>query len=348
MVFFVDWFSFSLQSHNTAPVSLPEGVREEVCQGTNIYSYRRIYYYCGWKLFTVLGKPHSKILRQDLLLVEVGNRWLYGYLDIMGMVSVMYPMAVVNNLSRVDLCCDFNVGEGELDIIKGLADGRYYVGGKRSGVVFYDVESNERIPRCLNFGSIQSEVKWKLYNKVKEIGAGTPDCTKPYIVDQWLAMGMGCSHVWRLEASLHADNFKDDNGLGFDFTDLYNLHAIRRMFLQLYTFRFVVKERGHSRRENDAVKLLLPLSEPARQRKQAPKSSLNTMQVRATLSHLIKDYINGQREVSDVVQNAIGKAILSCCEEYGLYSYVLEKYNVDVRHGVESLYCVDPRKVLRG
>lgn len=348
MLFNCDWFSFSIVSHAVLPVCVPEGVQEQVCTGTNIYRHRRIYSLNGWKLFTVLGDPYSGILRPDLLLVEVGNFWLYQPIDFWALLLQLYPFAKVNNLSRVDLCCDFTCSDEQMQVIRCLCDGSLYVSSKRSGVIFYDVEQNERVPKCLNFGSISSDVKWKLYDKTKEINATSPDCTKPYIRDAWRAAGLGIERVWRLELSYHADKFEDPGRLGFRFGSVYDVEMIRLVFSELYDKRFSVRRRSHTRAVNDEVVNFLSLSAECHQHRIPPASRMNEEQVRVTLTHLCNDYIKGSGVVLEPVQCQIASSIVSICEHYGMYAYVLQKFGVDIRHGVSALLASDPRKVLRG
>ena len=140
-----DWFAFCIRSSRPKPTRLPEGFEEEVLDGTKVFKRRAIYRYKGSKVLTVLSQPKSKVLRKDLIQIEVANRWLYDVANIEGIIGVMFPTYILNNSGRVDICADFEVDNEKREVITHLADGTYYIGGKQGMVVWCD-ETKERHP----------------------------------------------------------------------------------------------------------------------------------------------------------------------------------------------------------
>lgn len=291
---------------------------------------------------TVLAKPKSKMLKKTLVLVEIANRWLYDQMDLRRVIDVMFPSYVFGNLSRIDICADFIAKDRELEIIQKLASGDYYVGGKKLGVVFYE-EKKDRIPYCLNFGSVQSDVKWKLYNKSKEIDATSSAPTKPWITARWRNAGMPMSGIWRLEVSFHGEKFADDNGVHLGLFDMYNVDLLSLVFDEFYTHRFQIRERGHSRRSNDKVVPFLEMPKNikdyvVRQRIRTTGRYDDTCEMLKLLNRVMASWEKG---VVDPMRSNMKDLICSICDTYGYYNYVRNRWDWDFSDG-------NPRKVLRG
>lgn len=338
-----DWFSFSFRG-SYHPYLLPTDFREEICSGTNVFAHRAIYWYRGSKVLTVMGKPKSKALRQDLVLVEVANRWLYDGIEFDNILRTMFPAMVLNNMSRIDICADFAGTDVVMNVVEGLSSGNYYVNGKKLGSVWYE-EGKSRLPYCLNFGSVKSEVKWKLYDKTKEIGANTHHCTKPWIVAWWKSNGLDKSNVWRLEVSFHGERFADDARNNIGLYDMQNSDILRVVFAEFYKYRFVVKQRGHTRRVNDKVVPFLRLDECnqpyiSRQRQISKGRYDDAQDGKLLLDRLMHSYTESVTLSSETMVEMV-PLIKHLCEEYGYYPYLRDRWEWDFE-------CPNPRKVLRG
>lgn len=260
----LDWVGLSLRMVSD-PIDIPNHIWREY-SATNVWGKRRILYTeNGDKILTLLYEPRSKIIAYNAALLEIENEWLYHGLGIDGVLhlldcSMRYEIL---GFSRLDLCADFCPDKQKEDIIKGLANGQYYVGGKRNGSQFWSTNNNKflaaqwnniKIPHCQSWGHKTSQIKWKLYYKTKELAdaGGGKFMEKPYIIDQWRMASMDIDNVWRLEVSL-----KHGNGFMFDGMKL-DLDMLREkradVFLALYNKRFVVrKEEGHVDKSNDTI-----------------------------------------------------------------------------------------------
>lgn len=350
MVCNCDWLSFSFRNDSVQHWMLPHGVSAEVCGGTNIYKYRCVYRYKGSTLFTVLGNPHSSVIRKDLLLIEVGNRWLYEDVPWRDWLFLMFPQGQFHAMSRYDVAVDWQPSPNEFAVIEGLCKDTHYVQGKRMGVDFYDYDLNgKRVPRSMSFGSIESEVKWKVYNKTKEIAAGTRECSKPYIARTWLKNGMSVHNVWRVEVSFHPSRLEDADGWSIDYNNCTDVSSMLKVFSQLYTARFTVRKRGHSRRANDEVTPLLSIPTDAkRQRRLKAVPMLDQVTPKRILNHMVGDLVACGGCLEDDLKSQYLTTIGSLVKTYRLEKYLADKYGVELLGDSGVLDTIDPRKVLRG
>lgn len=215
----LDWLSLSLvltydhyeRAGGAARLHCPEGLHlTEMPTGTNLFRRRLLLHDDGGeKILTLLLEPHSKIIDERTLFVEVANKYLYAdYSRLLDLFSTLHPYERMT-LSRVDVACDFAPSPSQHAIIRQLADTSVYVSGKREGADWHTFRRGDgvsKVPHQLSWGSKYSDCKFKLYDKVKELteidAQGRRWITKPYIVDAWRAAGMDTSDVWRLEYSL--------------------------------------------------------------------------------------------------------------------------------------------------
>lgn len=222
----------------------------EVLPGNNIFQNRLI---CtrvtdGAKLFTILWHPYSSLIAANLATVQIGNYVLYA--DGIHATFELVRQCVAcrfNSLGRVDVCCDFQVGRYELLRIRQLFTGDAYVSKKREGSVFWHRQSDDvdALPHCLSWGSKHSEIKVKLYNKSREIGVinDVRECTKPYIMEQWLSADFDVGLVWRLEFSLSSSGQLRYGGKVLTLDDVASGDWLHHVFVELYSTRFITRLR---------------------------------------------------------------------------------------------------------
>ena len=209
-----DWLQWSVKLMDPEPeLTCPDGFRLELLQGNNIYKCRAILYdLMGRKWLTLMWMPYSSVLSPYVMTVQAAN-WLL-YCDAGGSVMDVLGQIVdceYNSMGRLDICCDFQMSERILLILKHLNSGHYYVQGKREGSVWWHEKGSKSMGffhkelHCQSWGSPQSEIKWKIYFKSREIDNLihlSPDCAKPWIRDEWIAAGLDDTNVWRIEVSL--------------------------------------------------------------------------------------------------------------------------------------------------
>lgn len=263
----VDWLSFSGQmvlergeSQFEPVIECPSGYRLEMLSGTNIFRYRAILYdYKGRKVLTALWSPHSRKINQRMINFEVANFWLYTdrLREIIGLTYRIHNYTFLC-FTRLDICCDFEKSVRQGKVIDSLYVHKYYVAAKNEGSGFWHKNVQEYKSHDMNWGSKKSDVKWKLYDKSKELGVLTKHPEKPYIWNAWSEFGMNVANVWRLEVSL--TNLRNMKVAGYfiDFKIFFGDDFVVTFFGELLKSRFIIRKRqGHSRQSNDEVVQLL-------------------------------------------------------------------------------------------
>lgn len=266
----IDWLSFSValalddeERRAHAVLRCPDGCSLVELGGTNIYRRRVLVLDdAGNKVLTLLLEPFSRVIPQDSMFVEVANRWLYSSLDwVLDFVFTIHEGSFLS-LSRLDVCCDFTPSLAQIQVIDRLQSGEVYVAGKREGAMFYDYHlpadggRQERVARCISWGSKCSNIRWKLYNKSLEMYEyvdGKKWCNKPWIEQCWKMAGFDVDNVWRLEVSIvsaasysmHGDKLAWWITREGDFV---------RLFWDMVETRFVIRaNQGHRCRKWDEV-----------------------------------------------------------------------------------------------
>lgn len=267
--------------------------------GTNQFKRRAILFNGdGDKVLTLLWQPHSKIIAANTLFVEVANRWLYTLFNPLPILDSIHNYTF-GTLSRFDVCTDFQPTDNQAAIIDMLTTGKAYVQGKREGSLFHDYKQGatvERHAKQLAWGNPQTNIRWKLYNKTKEItqvdDKGRTWCSKPYIRDMWYLNGMNPNRdTWRLECSINSASTHQWRGEKLDLAT-YNPEVYTPLFYDLLATRFVIrKNEGHQYKKYDTI---LPfLKEPDREhyrlRRLDPKGEQQHTDHAATLRNLMKE-----------------------------------------------------------
>lgn len=251
-----DWLSLSIRLLDDVQRA-PAHHRWEVYEGgTNVWQRRRVLFNeYGEKVLTLLSHPKSIMLEPSLALVEIANEWLYHGIGVRGILTKLrwcVPYEILG-LSRLDLAADFNPNARMVRQIVGLGKGALEVSNKQNGSGFWSINNQEwvpdvwrgkRCPHCISWGHKESDVKWKLYYKSKELrdAAGGGYFDKPYIVDLWRESDMDINNVWRLEVSVKHCNKLLFDGKPLSLDDWGN--NTLRLFEALYTSRFQLSHTG--------------------------------------------------------------------------------------------------------
>lgn len=251
----IDWLSFSYNLTLTKEeylsgdikMSIPADCSAEVLDGTKVFNRRMVIRdLSGRKVLTVLYDPKSSLIPKRICLCEVANVCLYDgtWRGVCWIIKQMHA-GEFNSLSRLDIACDFDkIGD---DVAKMFDEGLIYVQKKKEGCMFYDHTEKDgyiiRKPRQISFGSKTSKIKWKLYNKSKEIKVSH----KEYIEQMWHEEGMDLSKdIWRLEVSLNRVSSlqclnKDAVDL-LDFQEFWERQSYYWLFPAFYNNNFVVRK----------------------------------------------------------------------------------------------------------
>ena len=331
-----DWLALSLRLQDR-PSGCPAGHKWAFYSPTNVWASRWcLYNDYGDKVFTLLFQPRQSIINAQAAVLEVSNEWLYHGLGQSGCLSLLAQVVTfqITGISRLDLAVDFNPDEAQADIIRGLSDGRFYVGGKRNGSGFWSTIKDDnlatrwqgRCPHCQSWGPKTSDVKWKLYYKTKELrdAVGGHGWDKPYIVDMWREAGLDVTDVWRLEVSVH--NCNNFNFMGERLTYDRYLHQGDELFKALYTSRFQVsKNEGHKDKSNDERVEFLPVGALHDAFKVRRHDTLAEHNGRLTLiRHLCNDVQKEEVLLSDAAREAVIAAVGDVLENDRSHNYFQE------------------------
>lgn len=336
-----DWLSFSVRMVLTDAERL-EGIQMKCPPaytliqqktGTNQFKQRAILYNeAGDKVLTLLWQPHSKIIADNTLFVEVANRWLYAGFNPLPLLDEIH-LYTFGSLSRFDIATDFNPTPRQQQVIAMLTAGTAYVQGKREGSLFHDFHQGktvERQARQLAWGNPQTNIKFKLYNKTKEItevdDKGRTWCNKPYIKDNWLVNGLNLSKdVWRLEVSIQSASTHQWRGEKLDMA-IYDPAAYTPLFYDLAATRFVIrKNEGHDNKRYDHILdfLDIPDTDHYRLRRLDPKSEQHHTDHAATLRNIMKQLEREETKVNERIAMSLLSTAENIVEAASLQGYFL-------------------------
>lgn len=266
-----DWLQYSVFLGFSDPeLKCPEGYRIDLCQGNNIFEKRAIVMdQHGVKILTLLWKPYSKILNPNIMTVQVANVGLYTK-QILSSLDLVKEIVwcQFNSLGRIDICCDFDMNAERMKVVKHLNSGHYYVERKSEGSVFWheikQKDQKKKNIHCLSWGSKNTEIKVKLYNKTRELGVGnTTDIEKPWIVEEWDNAKIDKNNAWRLEFSLKSNGQLRYNERQILLSDIANEFWLATVFIELFYNRFITrvnqgKREGHKNKDKRIFLLDLP------------------------------------------------------------------------------------------
>lgn len=367
-----DWLQYSVMLESDAPeFECPEGFRLEMLQGNNIFRYRCLVFdSAGRKWLTLLWSPFSSVLNSRIMTVQVANLLLY-YNSIQESYRLLKQIVGCgfNSCGRVDICCDFQMSEEKLEVLKHLNSGHYYVQGKSEGSTWWHSVKSETEKstfvksqlHCLSWGSKCSDIKVKCYNKSREINAEEKqgECEKPYIRELWKQAGWDVGKVWRLEFSLSGSGKLRWGNEVISLESVASSVWLRRVFYSLYGTRFVVRENQGKREGHknlDAVRkfLLLPPESEVLCRSLGALDGKGCSEAVKVLRKLVAQLSSPAVVASPEVSAAVASAVATVVENAGLSGYFLSKFGSDyhsfLREAVEmsgeGIFDVDgePRK----
>lgn len=336
-----DWLQFSVRLENPENVELecPEGFRIEIMQGNNNFRNRAIV----WRLsdsskwLTLLWSPYSRVIKPWIMTVQLGNMLLYkdGIQSAFRILQNIVPCSF-NSCGRLDICCDFQANTFEMDVIRCLWQGSMYVTKKQAGSEFWHSNNSNdgRFVHCLSWGSKNSEIKVKLYDKTRELGV-TPNNShyeKPWIVNQWQSAGFDIQRVWRLEFSMQSSGQLRWNGETIKLNDIASSGWIMSIFIQLYHKRFIIRRNeggrnGHHNEDPQVILLVLPKTSDSLKwsGSQTDETTVSSEQIKL-LRKLMSIIELPAVKCDDDMFNNLAKSILDLCEHRGITSYFCHCY----------------------
>lgn len=202
---------------------------------------------------TMVWQPSSEILKQNLCQIKINNSYLYEenitatynyityFLDKIG--------ATFFSVSRIDICCDntsFVDFQNPQDFISNIMENKIFKLRKCKISTFGKHNRNSNKINTIKFGSPESVLSWKIYNKIEEL---KDKGDKPYIKKKWRKYGWNeIDDVWRCEVEITntsniAIYFKDSNILT-NLKSCFDEQCIAETFLFLTKKNFVFKYKG--------------------------------------------------------------------------------------------------------
>lgn len=174
----------------------------------------------GRDLFEVQQVPCSNILKPRTMIIKVCNRFLYtGSLFFLLNRFLEENHLQVLNISRLDICADFNTFANNLQpisLIKKFLSAEFRHIGRGIGSAYFNhfAKKESEYSRSylnytgLSFGSNESSARAYLYNKSFELMTVKD---KPYIKEFWKECGLTNTPmcpVWRLEISIKSKGMR--------------------------------------------------------------------------------------------------------------------------------------------
>ena len=338
-----DWLQYSVHLREPEPEILcPDGYRLELCQGNNIFEHRAILFDArGAKYMTLLWKPFSKVLPQNLMTVQVANEYLYldggqgilwSFQDLQKIVDCTF-----NAIGRVDICLDFEGTAARTQFVNHLNSGHYYAQHKSEGSTWWhEVNNNDQASKkqlhCLTWGSQKSEIKVKLYHKSREQGVlDRDDGEKPWIVNQWRLNKMDIHNVWRLEFALCGAGQLRYKGQPITLENIADEEWLINVFCELYHKRFVTRinqGRRNGHHNNDDRVYLFPLPQRAAVLKWAdPKGRDYEIPAAITLLRAMMRQIDNPAVMSNQQTfNDYASTLLNLIDNHHLSGYFIRTY----------------------
>lgn len=220
----IDWLSFYCQSESgVLDESQDRYEYERAPYGTRQYRELIFCSLAGEDFAEVQQVPCSSIIKERTLIVKICNRFLY-HINLWYLVNEFldrHKLRVLN-LSRVDLCADFNTfyrGLSPVSFIKGFLSSEYRHVGRGDGSSYFNhfacKQGKESVSKLvytgLKFCSKKSAANVYLYNKTYELMTVHD---KPHIRMLWRKVGLtntAKDPVWRLEVSITSKGMRFTN-----------------------------------------------------------------------------------------------------------------------------------------
>lgn len=328
---------------NEPVLSCPQGLTMVEYPGTNMFKKRAILYDGnGDKVITLLWLPHSSIIDARNMLVEVANPLLYNnkYLHLPDLLQSIHTNTWVS-LSRLDLATDFQPTIVQSQVIDMLQQGSVYVQGKQDGTMWhhYNLAAKyvTREPHQLAWGHKSSQIKWKLYNKTKEIFETTPTgrtwCNKPYIADMWRRNGFNPQlETWRVECSIMGSGQLQWHEKRLDWETINHPDTFTALFYDLYSTRMKMRlNEGHEnkRYDHEVEFLQVPEQTTSRIQRAIPSEEKSRVTFAATIRALVKELDRPEVRISAPIHQPLLSSldtIVRAAQLDGYFSKVTGKH----------------------
>ena len=275
----IDWLSIYCDCSAMAPSS--DFIFDKEPYGTSVYADMYTIYLYGEEIAVLTCNPRSGALKKGTGVLKILNPILYQQ----GLAEITYDLLsscriMPINISRLDLCADFNNFDGYKDMQNFFQDflnirlwkigaAKYKVCANKAVEFDCDyfkmigLQSSRHAYQYLRFGSKVSKVSAYLYNKTQEFRDVK---RKNYIAEAWASNDIDeKKEVWRLEFSLKGDGIKFLNtetkmwqakNLEMVFDPIQRTQLYNALYLKYWDFRV---NDGQQRKDRMKHARLLPI-----------------------------------------------------------------------------------------
>lgn len=330
-----DWYGLSClcePAYDGRVLCLPNGWQALEQGGTAVFAHRwYIMAMEGVKVATILTKPKSPAIDARVTIIEVSNYFLYSesFHYVLDVCLAALPLHV-SGLSRVDLCCDFEMNPQRWEVVKMLEDGQAYLKGLRRGVVWWSKEGALKYPHQLSWGGKESTFKWKVYYKYKELHDGGTESLKPYIEDLWRHVGMNPKAVWRCEVSISNSNQLKDLTKGGKVAYREWFDERKVLYESIYADKFVVRRgEGHADRRNDTILHFLDIKGEKRLKHNLSRSREVENDVeRRIVCKLWKEFTDREVQCNSFAMEGLRQHLMWMFQSFRNIQCVSRRYNI--------------------
>lgn len=218
----IDWLSIYCDC--SVMVQHKDYIFDKEPYGTSVYADMYTIYQYGEEIAILTCNPRSSALKKGSGVLKILNPILYQQFLAEQVYNLLYKCQIqFLNISRLDLCADFNHFNSYPDMqdffqdfltlkIWKIGAAKYKVCADKAEMIdnqyfkLIGLQSSRHSYQYLRFGSKVSKVSAYLYNKTQEFRDVK---RKNYIAEAWAANDIDeRKEVWRLEFSLKGDGIK--------------------------------------------------------------------------------------------------------------------------------------------
>lgn len=341
----IDWLSIYCDCTVMAPG--PDYVFDREPYGTSVFADMYTIYKYGEEIAVLTCNPRSSAMKKGTGVLKILNPILYQY----GLSDIVYSLLwdckiQFLNISRLDLCADFNCFEGYANMQNFFQDflniklwkigaAKYKVCANKATEFDCDyfkligLQSSQHTYQYLRFGSKVSKISAYLYNKTQEFRDVK---RKNYIAEAWEANNIDeQKEVWRLEFSLKGDGIKflnaetkkwQSKNLEMVLDPVQRVELYNALYLKYWDFRV---NDGQKRKDRMKSARLLPIESSILKPVVISGSDITDREQKRMISAIERTYdeVRLKRQTrSEEIEGSIDQLVSFC----GLRKWHTEKY----------------------
>lgn len=341
----IDWLSIYCDCSAMAPSE--DYIFDKEPYGTSVFSDMYTIYQYGEEIAILTCNPRSSAMKKGTGVLKILNPILYQQFLAEQVYNLLYKCNIkLLNISRLDLCADFNHFEGYPNMQDFFQDflniklwkigaAKYKVCANKATEFDCDyfkligLQSSQHCYQYLRFGSKISKVSAYLYNKTQEFRDVK---RKNYIAEAWAANDIDESQeVWRLEFSLKGDGIKFLNAetkmwqaknLEMVLDPIQRVQLYNALYLKYWDFRV---NDGQKRKDRMKSARLLPIESSILRPVVITGSDVTDREQKRMISAVERTYdeVRWKRQTrSEEIENSIEQLVDFC----GLRKWHAEKY----------------------